>query len=194
MNNYKLTSIKTGETLFAGFFKNFKSCLEEAVSRKITLHHINLKNKNLTNANLDDAILSCANFQGANLSGANISECYCKGANFKDTSLYNTCFAYSNLSQSDFTGAQFGATDMSGAIIDRAKFSTLSAFSIDFANTKQMHECTFTAQDGNISTLSNPPIVITGLRPSPIIMLDNDIYNGHRRIENNSKNRYVKIN
>jgi len=192
MKNYKLTSLRTGETLFAGFFKDFKTCLETAVMRRTPLHHVDLKGRNLTNANLDDGIFAHANFSGSNLTGANLSESYCKGANFAGTSLFNTCLAYSNLTTCNFQDASFGATDMAGAVIDGARFSTLSAFTIDFTKARQMHGCTFTAHDGSISSLSTPPICITGVDKAPIIMLDEHIYRGHRRLEKKPAQQLLK--
>ncbi|NCT40386.1 MAG: pentapeptide repeat-containing protein [Alphaproteobacteria bacterium] len=193
MKNYKLISKDTEKTLFSGFFQDFKTCLEEAVSRRIPLNKINLSGKNLSNANLDDGIFGEADFTNTNLTGANISESYCKGANFENASLFNTCLAYSNLTGCNFKHASFGATDMSAAIIDRAQFSTLSAFTIDFTKIRQMRGCTYHAHDGQISTLSKPPIVITGIAPSPIIMLDDHVYTGHHRILLTAESEYVKI-
>lgn len=182
MKNYKLTSKKDNQTLFAGYFKNLTTCLEEAIIRHTPLPHIDLRGQNLTNANLDDAIIPYADLTNANLSGANLSESYCKNAIFKNTSLFNTCFAYSNISNCDFRGASFGATDMTAALIDGIQFSTLSAFGIDFGKTRQMHDCTFTARDGTATTLSRPPIVINGIHTAPIIITETNIYNGHKRL------------
>ena len=192
MKNYKLVSAKTGETLFAGFFQDLKTCLEEAVIRRIPLHHINLKGQNLCNANLDDGIFGYADFSGTNLTGANLSESYCKGANFSETSLFNTCFAYSNLSMCKFKEASFGATDMTAALISGSEFSSLSAFSIDFTKIKQMNHCAFISHDGSVSSLSTAPIVITGLDQLPIIMLDEHIYRGHKRLASKPANRLLK--
>lgn len=208
MKNYKL-STKTGKILFAGFFKDYKSCLEEAVTRRIPLNHIDLNGKNLSNANLDDGMFSHADFSRCNLTGANMSECYLKETNFSGAALFNTCFAYSNLNRCNFHNASFGATDMTGAIIDGSQFSTLSTFTIDFTKLRQMKNCTFTNQHGIIANLSTPPIVIHGLGRSPVIMLDEHIFEGHRRIQTKHANtllqsiaklhgqvdkKYVKIN
>ena len=194
MKNYKLIEKDSNKTIFCGFYKDFKTCLEEAVKRRTPLNNINLSGKNLTNANLDDGIFANADFSNTNLSGANISESYCKGASFENASLFNTCLAYSNLSACNFKGASFGATDMSASILDGAQFSTLSAFTIDFTKTRQMRDCTFIANDGSISRLSKPPIVITGLQPTPIVMLDEHIYSGHQRVCQNTAEKRVKIN
>jgi len=183
MKNYKLTSKKTNQTLFAGFYPDIKSCLEDAINRRTALPHVDLRTQNLSNANLDDGIFPHADFSGANLTGANISESYCRHANFNETALYNTCFAYSTLSMCNFKGAHFGATDMSGAIIDGAQFNTLSAFTIDFTKTKQMQGCTFINNTGQIAQLSAPPIIINGISKSPIIMLGDHIYRGHKRLD-----------
>ena len=183
MKNYKLTKKDTGETLFAGFFADFKTCLEEAVKQKTPLFGIDLRNRNLSNANLDDGIFGYADFSGCNLTGANISESYCRNADFSGASLFNTCFAYSNMSDCNFTDTSFGATDMTGSILDRSQFSTLSAFSVDLGKTKQMEECVFIANDGTITELSEPPIVINGLNKAPIIITETHILKGHTRID-----------
>lgn len=193
MQNYKLQTKDTNKTLFAGFFKDYKTCLEEAVRRRIPLHSINLKNKNLSNANLDDGVFSSADFHGTNLTGANMSECYLNGANFQNASLFNTCFAYSNLSNANFQDASFGATDMAGCIIDNSQFSTLSTFTIDFTKIRQMHDCIFITRNGAISKLSTPPIVISGIGKSPIIMLDEHIFEGHHRIESKQSKRLLEV-
>ncbi|MFK7839088.1 MAG: pentapeptide repeat-containing protein [Bdellovibrionales bacterium] len=194
MKNYKLISKIDEKTIFSGFYKGFITCLEDAVLRKIPLHNINLNGKNLTNANLDDGLFANADFSNTNLTGVNLSESYCKGANFSNASLFNTCLAYSNLINCNFKGASFGATDMSAALLDQSEFSTLSAFSIDFTKTKQMRNCIFIDYDGCISTLSKPPIVITGIQSKPIILMDDQIYFGQSRLENNAKEKYIKIN
>lgn len=182
MKNYKLQSKTTGETFFAGFYKNYKTCLEEAVKRHIPLHNIDLRNRNLCNANLDDGIFGYADFSGSNLTGANMSECYLKEANFQNTSLFNTCFAHSNITNCNFQDASFGATDIAGAIIYNCTFSTLSSFSLDFNQARQIENCVFISEHGQISRISRPPIVVSGLNNSPIIILDDQIFEGHTPI------------
>ena len=184
MKNYKLVSKETNETLFAGFYKDFKTCLEEAVVRRIPLFHADLRNKNLCNANLDDGIFGHADFSGSNLTGTNLSESYCQNANFTNTSLYNACLAYSNLRNANLQGASFGATDITNAIIDGVQFSTLSAFNLNFFSTRQMQNCIFISHEGAISRMSKPPIVIHGLNKAPLIMTDDAAHIGHKKIQN----------
>ncbi len=193
MQNYKLISQKTGETLFAGFFKDYTTCLEEAVKRHIPLNNVSLKNRNLSNANLDDGIFADADFSGSNLTGANMSECYLKDARFENTSLFNTCFAHSNLTGCDFNGASFGATDISGSILQGCSFSTLSAFTLDFCKAREMGQCAFISHQGQSSKISTPPIVLSGLGKLPIIMLDDDVYEGHRRINKQYSYRLMNM-
>ena len=192
MKNYRLTKKETQETLFAGFYKDFKTCLEEAVKRRTPLFDIDLRNKNLSNANLDDGIFGHADFTGCNLTGANLSESYCRGANFSGASLFNTCFAYANLTECHFLDTSFGATDMTGSIIDRSQFSTLSAFSINLNKAKQMNECIFIANDGTITELSEPPIVINGMNKAPIIVTKTHILKGHSRIDKTPPLKFLK--
>ena len=176
MENYRLTTKDKSRTLFAGFFKDFKTCLEEAIRRNIPLYNIDLSNKNLMNANLDDGIFGLANFSNCNLTGANMSECYLKDATFSSASLFNTCFAYSNLSGCNFTDAQFGATDITGCILDKSQFSSQSAYFLSFSHSRQMKDCVFTFEDGETQNCSTPPVVISGIAKKPIILMQNQAY------------------
>ena len=182
MKNYKIARHDTSQTLFCGYFKDFKTCLETAISNKINLHYADLSAQNLTNANLDDGVLSHADFSKTNLSGANLSETYCKGANFSESSLFNTCFAYSNLNNCNFTDAEFGATDIIGSIIDGATFSTLSAFTLNFTTTRQMKDCHFITEHGEHIEFSEPPITIQGLSKQPTMIIGDKTFEGHKRI------------
>ena len=193
MKNYKITTKDTNELLFAGYFKDFKSCLEAAVNKHTPLNNANLSHQNLSNANLDDGIFAGADFSGSNLSGVNISEAYCKGANFNRTSLFNASFAYSNLTNSDFQNSLFGGTDIVGALIDGSTFSTLSAFSLDFNNSRQMHDCKFVTPDNSSIEFSSPPITIKGLRPQLIIILENHILEGQQSIQKHHAKHWLHI-
>lgn len=193
MKNYKITTRDTNEQLFAGYFKDFKSCLEAAVSRRKALNNANLSHQNLSNANLDDGIFAGADFSGSNLSGANLSEAYCKGSNFSQTTLFNTCFAYSNLIGCNFQDASFGATDIAGALIDNSTFSTLSAFTLDFNKALQMQQCLFISHDNKYFEFSSPPITIHGLSAQPITLLENQILEGHRHIRKQRADHWSRI-
>lgn len=182
MQHFKVQTTTDKTTLFEGHYKSIKHCLEDAIQNNTPLCHADLSGTNLTNANLDDAILPYADFTNTNLSGANISESYLKGSVFKNTALYNTCFAYSNMTTCNFQSASFGATDICGAIISGAEFSSLSCFSLDFQTARQMDNCIFISHDGHINPMSKPPIVIKGFHNRPIIMTDHNILAGHNRI------------
>lgn len=182
MKYYELKTKDTGENLFAGHFASFKHCLEKAVEKHIQLANIDLKNKNLSNANMDDAFLPGADLTGTNLTGANLSESNLEGAKIRNASLFNTCLNLSNLSMCDFEGSLFGATDITDCIIDSAKFSTLSCFTLNFSGVKSMRDCTFTNLEGQISTMSKPPVIIQGLTRQPLIIMDRDIKSGHQTI------------
>lgn len=169
--------------MFEGRFKSFKACLEQAVRDRVALNCVSLRNLNLINVNLDDAIMPGADLSGSNLSGTNMSEAYLKGAAFNGSALFNVCFNDSNMSACDFTDASFGATDIHGSIISHAQFSTLSCFTLDFVQTREMGGCIFINPDGHICDMSRPPVVIRGIGRSPIILLDKHIKAGHNIID-----------
>ena len=165
--------------LFEGSFPCEKICLEHAVADHVDLTGADLRKLNLSNAALDDAKLARADFSHSNLSGANLSECTLESAQLLGTSLYNSCFAYSGLRGCDFSGAFFGGTDINGANIGHAQFSTLSAFDLDFAMTTNMDGCAFINPDGHYCAMSKPPVVIKNLLPKPLILLDRSVKYGH---------------
>lgn len=183
MQNYQLRSIKDDAILFEGRFDTFKACLERAVTDRVALHCVDLRNQNLTNANLDDALMPGADFSGSNLTGANMSESYFKDASFNGAALYNTCFCDSNLSACNFENAAFGATDIHGAIITRARFSTLSCFGLDFVTARAMIGCIFINPDGTPCPMSRPPLVIRGLGNDILVLLDHHTKTGHNITE-----------
>ena len=53
MQYYTLRKHTDDSEIFSGLYPSFKSCLEDAVNKKIDLSYINLRNKNLSNANID---------------------------------------------------------------------------------------------------------------------------------------------
>ncbi|MDB2682904.1 pentapeptide repeat-containing protein [Alphaproteobacteria bacterium] len=177
----KLFTIKSTneKTLHKGHYKTFKHCVEAANEAAINLEHANLSHSNLSNANLDGINLCNANFTGSNLTGANLSEANLSNSLFKDCDLYNTCLSESNLTNCDFTNASFGATDINGADISHSKFTTLSCFTLEFTQTKNMKNCEFTNVSGIKIPFSTPPIVIYGHNPQPLILLGNTFLKGH---------------
>ncbi|MCB9983347.1 MAG: pentapeptide repeat-containing protein [Rhodospirillales bacterium] len=183
MQHHQLRSIKDDSVLFEGRFETLKACLEQAVADRVALHCVNLRCQNLTNANLDDALMPGADFSGANLTGANMSESYFKDTNFTGTALYNTCFCDSNISACNFEDASFGATDIHGAILSQARFSTLSCFNLDFVTARAMTGCVFTNPDGTLCPMSRPPIVVRGAGNEILVQLDHHTKTGHNIVE-----------
>jgi len=175
MKNIKLRQYTDNSIIFEGEYKTIKDCIEHAVSKNISLSHINLKNQNLTNVNLDGGYMPYANFCGANLTGANLSEANLSNSIFYNSSLYNACLSYSNLDNCDFRGTSFGATMIEGTSLQNCKFSTFSSFDLDFQYTTTMSNCTFETIDGGKCTMSSPPIVIKGLLSVPIVIFDDFI-------------------
>lgn len=183
MTKYQLRSTQNHAVLFEGEFTSFRACLERAIYLKLNLDHIDLRHQNLSNASLDEARMHGADFTGANLSGANISEARLAGARFTGAALYNTCLALSDLAGCDFENASFGATDVFGAVLSHARFSTLSCFTLDFTRVQAMQGCVFINPDGRVSRMSRPPVVIQGLSVSPVVMMDEDVRAGQNLID-----------
>ncbi len=175
MNNYTLKTYHENKTIFEGKYPSFIDCIEDAVNQNINLSYLNLKNKNLSNANLDGAHMPYADFKGANLIGCNLSECELQNSIFNDCTLYNTCFAYSDLINSAFLGAGFGATLIDGCNIQNCTFSTLSCFDLNFQLSRAMIGCRYIASNYKHHDMSEPPIILKGLLNTPIIILDKTI-------------------
>ncbi|GJL85188.1 MAG: hypothetical protein DHS20C02_09630 [Micavibrio sp.] len=175
----KLQSDQDNRLLYEGDFPTVTACVEQAVSEQIDLKNVNLHNANLINANLDEAQLQNANLSGANLSGANLSEAHLKGANMDGAALYNTCFCYSNLSYCDFGNSAFGGTDIVGCDISESRFSTLSAFTLNFVLARNMAGCVFRDPSGTLCSMSRAPVVIHGLQNGPLVLMDYHVKIGH---------------
>lgn len=172
----------SGQTLYQGRFKNIKACVEAAVAEHVSLQNADLRHTNLSHAALDDAKLQGAHLDNANLCGANISEAALEGATLTNTALQNACFSFADLRNCDFTGGLFGATDITGARMDGARFSTLSSFTLNFRDTASMDNCLFFNEAGNENCrFSRPPIAITGLA-WPVALLDSHIQVGSNSI------------
>lgn len=183
MTQYQLRSVQNDAVLFEGDFMSFRACLEKAVHLRLNLDHIDLRRRNLSNANLDEARMRGADFSGTNLSGANLSDSSLSGARFAGAALYNTCLALSDLQGCDFEDASFGATDVFGAVLSHARFSTLSCFTLDFARTQAMQGCVFINPDGHVSRMSRPPVVVQGFAIGPVVLMDEDARAGQNLID-----------
>ena len=183
MNTFNIMSHKTKRILFSGQYRNFKSCLEDAVHRRVALEHGDFTNKDLSNVNLDEAIAPFAKFSHSNLSGANMSEALLNGSDFSSSALYNTCFHSSNLKGCNFKDAHFGGTDIHGASLGHSEFSTLSCFTLDFIRCREMKGAVFINPDGQVCSMSRPPVIIKGWRNLPVILMDDVIKSGHSVID-----------
>lgn len=161
--------------LFEGVFSSFVDCVETAVCQNVDLRYADLSYKNLTNGELDNGCFAYARFKGANLTGANLSEANCFGADFSCASLFNTCFAQSDLRHSRFDYASFGATDFSRCDISDAFFSGSSCFHQDFMHVKTMDRCVFGTHENELLFCSEPPIVVLGLKTHPIAFKSSDL-------------------
>lgn len=178
MHYFKITTHTKHDTLFEGRFKDFKSCLEHAVDDGVKLNHADLTRQNLSGADLDGATFEGADFSYSNLNGANIAEANLKGARLCYSDLYNTCFAESDLQYSMFDHAQFGGTLIYDADLSFSRFSDQSCFSLNFTEARTLEGCMYVLSDKRVTTMGNPPVVISGLRPQPIVFLDEFILTG----------------
>lgn len=179
MPDLQIRHHRTGTILYAGRFRTVRDCVEQAVRDGVCLDYADLRNANLAHAALDDATLRRARLDYANLTGANLSEARLSGASFAHATLYGTCLCFSALDSCDFRGAFFGGTDVAGAVLDRGRFSTLSAFSLNFIDAGQLQNCLYHAEDGKGCAFSKPPLVLHGLA-QPIVLMEEHILIGHR--------------
>ncbi len=172
----------THETLYEGLFADIKSAIERAAIEDIDLSHADLRHANLGNAELDGLVMRGARLDGANLAGANLSEAWLEGSIFLEAGLQNTCLCFSMLARCDFSGAQFGATDVAGACLDRARFATPSAFTLNFSDAESMQHCLYLDEALKPCVFSRPPIVITGLSKM-IAVMDRHVLSGSAAID-----------
>lgn len=175
MKTYRVTATDKTTILYEGLFPSFKDCLEAAIKQNTELNHADLSFKNLTNAEMDNACLPFANFTGANLTGANLSEAKLFAANFSYTSLFNTCFAYSDMQHCRFDFASFGATDFTQSDISYSYFAGQSCFYQDFMRVQAMEECVFGTHDGRVLKCAEPPLVVLGVMPKPMVFTGDKI-------------------
>lgn len=177
MKIYKISSSKTGLTLFEGAFNTPRHAVEQAITDNVCLDHADLSGLNLTNAALDGARLRHARFGNTNLGGANLSEATFDSADFTGANLNAACLCYSSLRGCNFDGVTFGETDITSCDISGSLFSSRSAFYLNFADTSNMTDCYYSVSDKEACLMSRPPIVIHGL-PFPVIFMDDHVMIG----------------
>jgi uncharacterized protein YjbI with pentapeptide repeats len=161
MQTYRLRH-RDHTTLFEGEYHTHRECIEDALNQAICL---------------DGAVLRDVSFTGANLTGANISEAELYYCQFDNASLFNVCFAHSDLTGSLFTYTGFGGTDLTGTILDSCLFSGLSALSLNFQSCDSMHNTLYQSSTRRCE-MSVPPVVVGGLN-EPIALFDRDILIGN---------------
>jgi hypothetical protein len=164
--------------LYSGRFATVRSCLEQAATENADLSGADLRHANLASASLDGLCLRGARLDGANLVSANLSEACLDGSILAGAALQNACLCFGSFKNCDFTGAQFGATDIAGAALDGARFSTPSAFTLNFRDARSLLACLYIGEENrSVSSFSRPPLVLTGLA-QPVAILDRDIQIG----------------
>lgn len=167
-----------GEIVFRGPFASVRHCAETAVRESVSLQGVKLRRANLRGANLDGALLEGADLRGANLEGANLSEARLDKSRLEGANLQGACLCESSLRWCDFRDASFGATQIAGSDLTGSIFSTLSAFTLDFASCQAMAGCIYHNAHGESCPISQPPVVISGL-PRPVVLMDRHIKIGH---------------
>lgn len=172
MQFYTIKRRQTGKVIFSGHFLNFRACVEHAIADEISLFQADLRGANLLNAELDGGDFRQADFSGSNMSGANASECQLQGCNLSGVTLHGAALCESNFKKSIFDAASFGATDIFGSDLSECYFSTLSAFTLNFTDTKTMTGSQFKNGCGTLCHMSRPPVVIGGLNQTVVMMDD----------------------
>lgn len=181
MKTITIKHFRTGQTLFAGRFTDTRQAVERAVADGISLAFADLRHANLVNALMDGAILDSAQFDEANLMGANLSEATLRRASFVNAQLHSTVLCEAILDAAHFKGTLFGGTDISGALVKRCLFDTLSALSLNFRDARHIDTNGFAAINDYICEFSRPPRVLTGL-PFHIACFDHSLLIGNHAV------------
>lgn len=171
-----------GTILTQGYYSSYAHCLGDAVRRGMSLAGAKLAHLDLRAAELDEADLRGADLTGANLAGANLSECDLRGADFTHANLADCCLAYSDLSQAQLLYCRMGATDITGARLAGCPLAGPDIFALPFTDCAGMAGCIYYDEDGSAHTLSQPPIVISGLGKR-IVIMDASIKYGTKPVE-----------
>lgn len=178
MPKLQIRNHRTGAVLYDGVFSDARRCVEQAVRENVCLAYADLRHANLAQASLDDARLQGALLRHANLTGANISEALLSGADFSGATLAAACLCLSDLENCNFDAAQFGGTDIAGVRLDKARFSGLSAFTLNFADAGGLDNCLYRSSTGTVCAFSKPPLVLGGL-PVPVVFMDRHLKIGY---------------
>lgn len=171
MPQLQIKNHRTEEIIYHGQFNSAKDCVEQAAQDNVCLDYADLRHANLSHVSLDDAIMRHARLDHANLTGANLSEARLSGTSFAGVTLHGACLAFSALDGCNFENCEFGGTYIAGAVLDNARFSALSAFSLNFIDAERMDDCIYTAASGVSCPFSRPPLAINGLA-LPVVFLD----------------------
>lgn len=174
MSHTAIHHCQTGEIIFEGPFQNMADALETAIDENISLDYAALRHANLAHANLDGLAIRHADLSQANLTGANMSECTIESCDLSNSILHGTCLCETALRHVNFDGAVFGGADIAGASLINCRFSTQSAFSLNFNDAAEIANCRFKDIDDHIHGFSKPPVIIYGLS-YPLTFLTGDI-------------------
>jgi len=187
-----LKNHKTAEALYEGAFSTVVSCVEQAISERVTMDEVDLSYQNLSYANFDNGSFKRAKFTGANLHEANLSECDFTGADLSHTDLTMACLAISRLYACDMRGASLGLTDVTDAEIMGCRFSCPTIFDTAFHRCHIFQDCLYYDDTGAVLPLATPPIVIKGL-PKSMTILDHHIQIGHEIFEKSDHARLCTL-
>lgn len=170
MQTYRLRH-RDHTTLFEGEYRSTRECVEAALRQGIGLNGASFANLDLSEVNLDGCRLREVDFSGTNLSGANISEAELIQCDFTNASLFNVCFAYSDLSGSIFSYAGLGGADISASILNDCHFAGASSLTLPFHLCANQKGAVFEILSRHCE-ISFPPLVISGLG-NPVALFDN---------------------
>lgn len=172
----------TGITLYEGPHADIRAAVTAAVADGARLDGADLRGANLSGAGLDGVDWRHVDLRGANLNDANLSEAQLEHIDLRGVTLYGACLCESILRDCDFSGALCGGTDIAGATIAGAVFTTASALRLNFIDARRISLCRFVDEvTGACAPLSRPPVIIDGL-PQAVAILDDHVRIGHTLI------------
>ncbi|GAB5387584.1 MAG: hypothetical protein Alpg2KO_05520 [Alphaproteobacteria bacterium] len=128
----------SGEAILKGMYRNDRTLLQRAVTRKLDLSGIDLTARSLAKADLEGGKLARARLDRADITEASLFYCVLEGASlerveamdasFQGTYLKNAILRRADLRNASFEGACITGTDFRGADLTGAVFSVKADF------------------------------------------------------------------
>lgn len=176
MQFIQLRAWNTGQLLFSGHYRDWKTCLEAAVASGVSLSYAVIEDADIGAANLDGACFDYARFVRCHLRGANLSESSFVKTQFTDCALDESCFVDSVVIDARFTDTTMSACDVDYADFRRAIIGCAEFLKTDFGRVKSLAGACLSLR-GQVYPIARGPVFIRGLGLD-IVLLDEHVMIG----------------